>query len=190
MSVPNAQFADFQLINYNDMNHILFRGNFGLRLDTSPDQLRLVLAELREMLFAHPKVNWPRVRLVGFTEHALKIELLAYVDTIVWAEYHAVREDIYLRSLEIIEAAGAGLAIPVQMTYLARQVGADRELVTAAEEQIKAWRESGELPFPDMSEERREELECTLDYPPKGSIDYNAIEKDDLGIRDSRSERP
>ena len=172
MSVPNSQFADFKLDNYNDMNYILFRGNFGLRLETTTDQLRFVLAKLREMLFAHPKVDWPRIRLVGFSEHALEIELMAYVDTIDWSEYHAIREDIYMRILEIIEVAGTRLAVPILITYLARDGDMDKEQATRAEEQVKAWRELGELPFPNMSEHRRDELKRTLDYPPKGSVDY------------------
>ncbi len=176
LSVPNSQFADFQLDNYNDMKYVLFRGKFGLRLDTSSDQLRFVLAKLREMLFAHPKVQWPRASFVGFTEHSLKIQLTAYVDTVVWEEYHAVREDIYMRALDIIEQAGAGLAVPIQINYLARDEGIDQERTAAAEEQVKAWRESGELPFPYMPEGRREALKHTLDYPPKGSVDYEPAE--------------
>ena len=172
LTVPNSQFADLQLDNYSDMHYVLFRGKFGLRLDTSADQLRFVLAKMREMLFAHPKVQWPRAVLAGFTEHALTIQLTAYIDTVVWEEYHAVREDIYMRTLDIIEEAGTGLAVPVQINYLARDDGIDEARTTAAEEQVKAWRASGELPFPHMPESRREELKETLDYPPKGSVDY------------------
>lgn len=170
ISVPNAQFADFQLINYNDMNYILFRAKLGLRLDTSPDLLRFVLAKLREMLVAHPKVDWPRLRLAGLDEHALVIQLVAYVDTLNWGEYHAVREDIYFRTLEIIEQAGARLAVPVQVVYQAREGEKDEELVSAAEEQVGAWRDAGELPFPDMPQSQHEALQNTLDYPPKGSV--------------------
>ena len=171
ISVSNSQFADFQLINYNNMNYILFRGNFGLRLDTSTDQLRFVLAKLREMLFAHPMVNWPRLRLAGIGEDSLKIQLVAYVDTVEFAEYHAVREDLYMRTLEIIEDAGARLAVPVQLTYIARDHGKNEELSTAAEEQVKAWRDEGKLPFPNISADQLEELQHTLDYPPIGSVD-------------------
>ncbi|MGI9413961.1 MAG: mechanosensitive ion channel family protein [Hyphomicrobiales bacterium] len=178
ISVPNSQFADYQLINYDNMNYILFRGNCDLRLGTTPDQLRVVLAKLREMLFAHPKVNWPRVRLVGFGEHCLKIQLLAYADTVSWSEYHAIREDIYMRTLEIIDEAGTHLAVPVQIIHQApyQDIANDKALETAAEEQVNAWREAGELPFPDMSVARREELSQTLDYPPRGSVDYEPTE--------------
>jgi MscS family membrane protein len=177
ISVPNSRFADFQLINFSNSNHILFRGNFGLRLDTGVDQLCVVLAKLREVLYSHPMVKLPRVRLVGFTEHSLKIQMIARVDTVVRSEYHAVREDIYLRTLKIIEEAGTRLAVPVRITYLARDGGLDKELIAAAEEEVKVWREAGEFPFPDMSEQQREALQHTLDYPPKGSVNQEPIEK-------------
>ncbi len=176
ISLPNSQFADFQLINYSDMKYILLRGNFGLRLDTGTDQLRFVLAKLREMLFAHPKVEWPRLTLVGLGESSLEIQLIAYVDTLDWGEYASVREDIYMRTLETIEGAGAQLAVPVRLTYLSRDGGTDEDLKTAAEKQVKVWREAGELPFPNMTAEQREDLQKTLDFPPKGSVDYEPKE--------------
>ncbi|MGI9513122.1 MAG: mechanosensitive ion channel family protein [Anderseniella sp.] len=176
ISVPNSQFADYQLINYSDMKYILLRTKFGLPLDTGTDQLRYVLAKLSEMLFAHPKVDWPRLRLVGFGEHSLDIQLTAYVDTINWGEYHAIREDIYFRTLEIIEQAGARLAIPTQVIYQSKENEKNVELASAAEEQVKAWREAGELPFPDMPEPHREALKNTLNYPPEGSVNFKPKE--------------
>jgi len=176
ISVPNSQFADYQLINYSDMKYILFRTKFGLPQDTSTDQLRFVLAKLNEMLIAHPKVDWPRLRFVGFGEHSLNIQLTAYVNTINWGEYHAIREDIYFRILEIIEQAGARLATPTQVIYQSKESEKNEELATAAEEQVKAWREAGELPFPDMPEPQQEALKNTLNYPPEGSVDFKGEE--------------
>ena len=176
ISVPNSQFADFQLLNYNDMKYILLRTKFGLPQDTSTDQLRFVLAKLNEMLFAHPMINWPRLRFVGFGEYSLDIQLTAYVDTINWAEYHAVREDIYFRILEIIEQAGARLAVPTQIVSQSKPSEKNEELTAAAEEQVRAWRETGELPFPDMPEPQREALKKTLNYPPEGSVDFKPKE--------------
>ncbi len=47
----------------------------------------------------------------------------------------------------------------------------------SAEEQAREWTENGELPFPDMSEEQREALSGTLDFPPTGSIEYKSLEQ-------------
>lgn len=177
LSIPNAQFAEYQLDNYNDAKYIWIRQKLRLRYETTADQLKYVLAKLREMLFAHPKVLLPRVRLIGFGDDALTVELIAYSDTGIWAEWHAIREDVYLRVMEIIESSGTRLALPSQTTYFARDDGLDDEKKRSAEKQVQEWTEKGELPFPNMTEEQRKSLAGTLNFPPEGSIEFNA--KDD-----------
>ena len=176
LSIPNSQFAEYQLDNYNDARYIWIRQKLRLRYETSADQLRFLLAKLREMLFSHPKVLLPRVRLIGFGEDALTVEIIGYSDTTVWAEWHAIREDVFLRVMEIVEASGTRLALPSQTTYFARDDGVDEEKKRAAEEQVHEWTEKGELPFPDMTEAQREALKGTLDFPPKGSVSYKTLE--------------
>ena len=180
VSIPNSQFAELQLDNYNDARYIWIRQRLRLRYETSADQLKFILAKLREMLFAHPKVLAPRVRLIGFDEDSLTVEILAYSDTGVWAEWHAIREDVYLRIMEIIEESGTRLALPSQTTYFARDDGLDDAKKKAAEQQVLEWQEKGELPFPDMTEEQREALSGTLDFPPQGSIEYKSAEESEV----------
>jgi MscS family membrane protein len=105
----------------------------------------------------------------------LKVEILAYTDTGVWAEWHAIREDVFLRVMDIIEASGTRLALPSQTTYFARDDGLDDEKKRAAEAQVQEWTAKGELPFPNMTEEQRESLSKTLEFPPKGSIEYKVM---------------
>jgi MscS family membrane protein len=177
LSIPNAQFAEYQLDNFNDAKYIWIRQRLRLRYETSADQLKFILAKLREMLFSHPKILLPRVRLIGFNDDSLKVEILAYTDTGVWAEWHAIREDVFLRVMQIIESSGTRLALPSQTTYFARDDGLDDEKKRAAEEQVHEWTEKGELPFPDMTKEQREALSGTLAFPPTGSIEYKASEE-------------
>ena len=175
LSIPNAQFAEYQLDNYNDAKYIWIRQRLRLRYETSADQLKFILAKLREMLFSHPKVLLPRVRLIGFNDDSLKVEILAYSDTGVWAEWHAIREDVFLRVMNIIEASGTRLALPSQTTYFARDDGLDDEKKRAAEAQVQEWTANGELPFPNMTEQQRESLSKTLEFPPTGSIEYKVM---------------
>jgi len=175
LSIPNAQFAEYQLDNFMDAKYIWIRQRLRLRYETSADQLKFILAKLREMLFSHPKILLPRVRLIGFNEDSLKVEILAYSDTGVWAEWHAIREDVFLRVMDIIEASGTRLALPSQTTYFARDDGLDAEKKRAAEAQVHEWTAKGELPFPDMTAEQREALSKTLEFPPTGSIEYKAM---------------
>lgn len=174
LSVPNSKFAEYQLDNYNDARYIWIRQRLRLRHDTSTEQLKYIIAKIREMLFAHPKILAPRVRLIGFGEDALTVEVLCYSDTGVWAEWHAIREDAFLRIMEIIESAGTRLALESKTIYFARDVGIDDEKKRAVEHQVQEWKENGELPFPDMSKEQQEALEGTLQFPPEGSVLRNS----------------
>jgi MscS family membrane protein len=174
LSIPNAQFAEHLLDNFNDARYIWIRQRLRLRYDTSPDQLSYVLAKTRELLFAHPKIVSPRVRFIGFGDDALTVEIVCYSDTGVWSEWHAIREDVFLRIIDIIERSGTRLALPSTTTYFTRDGGIDEARRDAAEQQVREWIEGGELPFPDMSEAQRAALAGTLSFPPEGSVDYEA----------------
>jgi MscS family membrane protein len=184
ISVPNAKFAEYPLDNYDDVRDVFIRRRLRLPLDTTPEQLRYLLVKLREMLIAHPKAKWPDVRLANFGESFLTVELRCYADTNGWTEYRAIREDVLLRAMEIIHEAGTALAMPAQTTYFARVQGSDEDRQRASEEQVKEWRENGELPFPGMTTQREQELADTLDFPPRGSA-LNPAKKRSSGAPDT-----
>ena len=91
------------------------------------------------------------------------------VETTDFNEFCAVREDLYLRFMDVVESAGSGFAFPSQTLYLGRDGGLDAEKTTAAEGAVREWRAKGELPFPDFPTSTQAELRRTLDYPPRGS---------------------
>ena len=69
--------------NFGVRDKVGFRPTIGLRLETTPEQLRHVLAEIRQMLYAHPMVetNSARIRLVRFGSSSLDLEIFSYVMT-------------------------------------------------------------------------------------------------------------
>lgn len=46
-----------QLVNFARRDMMLYKFMLSLRYETTPDQLRYVLAKVREMLLGHPKVT-------------------------------------------------------------------------------------------------------------------------------------
>jgi hypothetical protein len=48
----------------------------------------------------------------------------------------------------------------------------DAERREQAEARVQHWRNRGKLPFAEFEDEERERLEDILDYPQKGSPDY------------------
>jgi MscS family membrane protein len=171
VSVPNADFAALQLENFTKRDQMWLKLMLGVRYETTPDQLRFLLAELRRLLLAHPKVlpDPARVRFVGFGAYSLDLELFAYVETTDWNEFLAIREDIFLRIMDVVEASGTGFAFPSQTVYTGKDGGLEDAKIRAAEAQVRAWREQSALPFPDFAEAQRAEVRDTLAYPPEGS---------------------
>ncbi len=117
----------------------------------------------------------PRARLAGFGEHSLNVEILTYADTGSWMEWHAIREDVFLRIMDIIDESGTSFALPAQTTYLARDKGLDAERQERAEATVRGWRDGDALPFPDMSETEIERLRGSVEFPPAGSVAHQPV---------------
>lgn len=171
VSIPNAEFAHMQLENFALRDKIRFFTKLGLRYETTADQLRWVLAELKRLLVAHPKIepDPARIRFIGYGDYSLDLEIFAYVRTPDFNEYLAIQEDLLLRIMDIVDESGTGFAFPSTTTYFARDGGKDRARTEAAEARVRALREAGRLPFPDDAPERIAEIEDSIEYPPKGS---------------------
>ena len=172
-TIPNAAFADMHIINLSKRDKMLFRTTIHLRYETTPDQMRLVLLQLREMLIAHPRIaeDPARVRAIGFGDFSLDLEIFAYVMTADWNDFLAVQEDLVLRIMDIVRKAGTAFAIPSQTVYHNRDAGLDMEQQQAAEKQIRELASAHALSFPDFTEDYRRKIKDTLDYPPAGSPD-------------------
>ncbi len=170
-TIPNADFAKLQLINLTLRDRMLLRTTIALRYETTAEQLRFVLAKLREMLLGHPKITEDpaRVRFAGFGDYSLNVEIFAYADTPDWNQFLAIQEDVYLRIMDIVKEAGTGFAFPSQTTYYTRDSGLGKEQAEAAEAEVQAWRSDGTLPFPEFAQVHRERMLNTLVYPPEGA---------------------
>lgn len=172
-TIPNAEFCNMHIVNLTSRDSMLFKTTIGLRYETTPDQMRFVLAAIREMLLGHPRVakDPARVRMIGFGQSSLDMDIFAYVKTSDWNDFLAVQEDLVLRIMHIVRQAGTSFAFPSRTLYHARDAGLDAEKQQAAEKQVREWAAEHALPFPDFSDEHRKEILDTLDYPPAGSPD-------------------
>ncbi|MBW2267157.1 MAG: mechanosensitive ion channel family protein [Deltaproteobacteria bacterium] len=171
VTVPNAEFSTLQLENFAARDRIWFHPQLGLRYETTPDQLRYVLVEIRRMLYAHPKVDPDpaRVRFVGFGSSSLDLDIFAYLRTCDYAEYLEIAEDLNLRIMDIVAEAGTGFAFPSSTTYLAKDDGVDTERGAAAEQTVAKWRERGELFLPAFPPRQIQDLSDRLPWPPEGT---------------------
>ncbi len=185
VSIPNGQLSAVSIENFTLRDRFLFRHTLNLRYETTADQLRFVLAGIRELLYRHPRVDsqTARIRFIAFGPSSLDLEIFAYVLETDMAAFLAVQEDLLLRIMELVESSGSGFAFPSQTLYMARDGGLDAEKGRSAAEAVARWRQEGEMPFPDHRPVRVSQLEGTLDYPPEGSV----LKEKDAGRTDGPS---
>lgn len=174
ITIPNAEFAQLHIMNFDACDRMLLQTTLSLRYETTDDQLRYVLAEVRKLLHAHPKtlhtVADPiRVRFVGFGEYSLNVAVRVYISATDYNVFLGMQEDILLRIMKIVKEAGSGIAFPSRTLYLGEDRGLDVERQRSAENQVREWSSAGELPFPDFTEDYRRQITNSLDYPPEGS---------------------
>ena len=171
VAIPNSTFVGLHLENYTRRDSILMRRTFALRPETTPDQLRFVLTEIRKLLVGHPKVTADpaRVRFTGVEQNRLEVEIFAYVRATEWSEFLAIQEDLFLRIMAIISTSGTNFAYPAQTLYLGRDAGVDAQKAGELGEEVETWRKEGRLPFPHLSAEDIAGIENELPYPPEGA---------------------
>jgi MscS family membrane protein len=102
------------IVNLTQRDRQLIQSTITLPSETTREQLRHILVNLRELLRAHPRVDPDsvRVRFVAFGKSSLDIEVFAYVTTRDWVEFLGIREDILLRIMGVLGQGGAGATFP------------------------------------------------------------------------------
>jgi MscS family membrane protein len=171
VSIPNGEFSSMKIENFAPRDRFLFDPVLNLRFETTPEQIRYLLVELRSILYAHPKVSPDpaRIRFVGMSTDALKLEVYAYIDTVNNDEFLEVQEDLLLRFMEVVNASGSGFAFPSQTLYFAKDPGVSKDKSAEVEAKVKEWRDAGEIQLPKFTEQKIAELRGTIPYPPPGS---------------------
>ncbi len=113
---PNGRLAEQQMENFGVRDRILLKAILRLRYDTSADRIRRIRDEIEHLLVEHPLV-WPDriiVRFRGFGDSSLDLDVIAWLATTDYNIFRAAREEIYLKIMNIIAAAGATLVNNVQ----------------------------------------------------------------------------
>jgi MscS family membrane protein len=173
LAIPNGTVASINLENLSRRDKILFKTTLGLRPESKADHVRFVIAEIRRLLYSHPKVEIKtvRVRLTDIAGTSLSVEIFAYILTRDFNEFAAVREDVLLRMMDIMEDSGGGLALPAQTLYLSRDAGVEKEKADNAVKKIAELRDGKQLPFPDFHEEEISAFKGSIEYPqPESAV--------------------
>ncbi|MFC1827158.1 mechanosensitive ion channel domain-containing protein [Thermodesulfobacteriota bacterium] len=119
VSVPNAEFSRQHLENYTWREKVWFHPKINLPYETTGEQINKITSGIEDMLRNHPEVHDEPIQ-VYFTEigdYSHKIEVYSYVTTGDWGEYKKIAHGLNTAIMDIVEKAGARLALPSRKTY-------------------------------------------------------------------------
>ncbi|MGZ7032499.1 MAG: mechanosensitive ion channel family protein, partial [Thermoanaerobaculia bacterium] len=127
VTIPNGQLAGMAIGNLTHRDKFLFRHNIRLRYETTADQLRQVLTNIRKMMWAHSKLEAGtiRIRLIRFADYSLDLEVFAYVLTHDTPAFLEIQEELLLAIMDIIEESGTSVALPFQTTPATENIDPD-----------------------------------------------------------------
>jgi MscS family membrane protein len=121
LSVPNGQIANVSIETISARDMYWFRHVIGLRYETTPRQIRAVVAGIVRQFAGHPGVDPAsvRARFLRFGPSSLDIEVVAYIVARDWAHFLQIQEALLLGVMEIVEQAGTAIALPSQTLHVA-----------------------------------------------------------------------
>lgn len=135
VTIPNGELSSLKIENYAYRERFWFHPFFFLRVETTPDQIRQLIQDLRRVLLTHPRVNPApaRVRFIEMSMNGVKLEVFAYIDTADADVFLEVQEELLLKMMEVVNASGTGFALPANAVYFAKDHGpaqVERPIIT------------------------------------------------------------
>ena len=118
--VPNSVFATVSVENPSRMHNRRIQETIGIRYDDA-NKMGAIVIDVRKMLESHPEIDTGQTLIVNFNEFAassLNFFIYTYTRTTDWIKYHAVKEDVLLKIIDIIEAHGAECAFPTTTVHV------------------------------------------------------------------------
>jgi len=121
VSIPNGQISNDRLEDLSCRDKFWLHPILSLQYETTAAQMRSALESIRRLLLDHARVEKDsvRVRFLNFGSSSLDVEVFAYIWAADFPEFLAVQEELLLRFMDAIQAAGTRMALPSQTTYVA-----------------------------------------------------------------------
>ncbi len=145
LTIPNGTMATATIENLRFRDKFLCQQTVRLRYDLSPDHIRFVLQEIRQLFLDDPKVEdaSSRVQFVRFAEYALELEIFLYVLEPDYNSYLKSQESLFLKIMDILEKYGVVLALPTQTTFVNKDSWIDPQKEKAIQQAIDKSRPPG-----------------------------------------------
>ncbi len=127
LTIPNGTMATATIENLRFRDKFLCQQIIRLRYDLSPEHVRFVLGEIRELFFKDPRVedSSARVQFIRFADYALEVEIYGYILEPDYASYLKSQEELLLKVMDRLEKYGVVVALPTQTTFVTKDSWSD-----------------------------------------------------------------
>lgn len=122
--IPNATFTHISVENPSRMLNRRIYETIGVRYDDA-SRVQQVIADVKAMLQSHPDIDSSLTLIVNlnkFGAYSLDFFIYAYTKTTDWVTYHQVKQDVLIKTLEIIANNGAECAFPTSSLHVPEAV--------------------------------------------------------------------
>lgn len=119
--IPNSMFASIVVENPSRMTNRRIFENLGIRYSDG-HLMKVICDDVRAMLKSHPDIDQKQTIIVHFNRYGdshLEFMLYAFTKTREWVPFHAVKEDVLLKVMQIVEGHGAEFAFPTRTLHIA-----------------------------------------------------------------------
>ena len=121
ITVPNHIVANNPIENFSRRGIRRIKMHIGLTYSTNSEQIRKIMADIKEILKGHEGISQSDSLMVNFDtfgDSSLNIFIYTFTKTANWETYLDIKEDINLKIMKIVEDNGSSFAFPSQSIYV------------------------------------------------------------------------
>jgi len=120
VTVPNNLLTNAAVLNRTRLEKRRLDATLNFTYSTNSDQLRAVVAEIRELLQNTEDIDPESVivHFVAFNSSSLDVRIICQVLLSDWREFTAKQEQVFLEIMSIVERLGIGFAFPSRSIYI------------------------------------------------------------------------
>ncbi len=119
--VPNSVFTSLTVENPSRMSNRRIYETIGVRYEDI-GVLPAIVKDVEDMLRAHAAIDTSRTLMVNFVTFgpsSVDFFVYTFTKTVVWVEFHAIKQEILFRIADIISGHGAEIAFPTRTLHMA-----------------------------------------------------------------------
>jgi len=120
VSIPNQALANATVENHSLMPKRRIKFTLGVTYQSTVDQVRQLVDRIEEYLKGNTDIDqeFMLVKFTDFNSSSLDIFVYCFTVSTDWTRHLAVKQEVNLRIMEMVEEMGMGIAYPTQTLHL------------------------------------------------------------------------